>query len=115
MMLLLLVIRVEKPKIFLLLQECFGLKSRYRRFIRPVHLELWAFYLAYEMVMERIHRVEFGSNISFPVPFDIMASNGLSLFAVCGAERFREVGNISLMLFNMTLFEEDRDDRGLKL
>ena len=65
--------------------------------------------------MERVHRVELTSNVSLPVQFDIMASNDLSLFAVCGAKRFREVGNVGLMLFNMTLFEEDRDDRGLKL
>lgn len=47
MVLLLFIVGVEKPKIFLLLQECLGLKSRYRRFVHPVHLELCAFYLAY--------------------------------------------------------------------
>ena len=65
--------------------------------------------------MDWVHCVEFRSNVALPISFDIVASNGLSLFAVCAAKFFCELGNIDVMLFEEAPFIEDGDDRGLKL
>lgn len=62
-----------------------------------------------------VHRVIFGPDIPFPVPFEITTRDQSALFPVSAAELLREVGDVNVALLQVIPWVENWSYRSLTL
>ena len=67
------------------------LKGHCRCLIYPECLELGTLYLPYQSIVGWVHRVELGSDVTLPIPFDILTFCDISSFMDISVEVFHHL------------------------